>query len=131
LTVFTPPPTPTPSGEFSYGYAGWGVGPGYQCYLFNITNTGGMTWESFYLSLENLTDGGDWFAQSDAFTGYDMWCGVTGSQLNLESGEFGTAAVRTFMMSSASGDLLEVILTLCTGNGLTGYCMTKSYTFNP
>mgnify|MGYP001137493375 CR=1 FL=1 len=131
LTVYTPPPTPTPAGNFTFGYAGWGVGPGYECFQFSVTNNGGMTWESYFLSLKNLTDGGAWSATSDIFTSVDMWCGITGSQLNLDPGEFGSAVVNTFLLSNPAGDLFEAILTLCTGNGQTGYCRTDTYNFTP
>ncbi len=131
LTVYTPPPTPTPSGDFTFGFAGWGVGPGYECFQFSITNTGGTTWESFFLSLENLTDVAFWTNQGDSFTGYDMWCGFIGSQLNLDPGEFGTASVTTFLVSNPAGDSFDAILTLCSGNGLTGYCKTKTHSFTP
>ena len=131
LTVYTPPPTPTPAGNFTFGYAGWGVGPGYECFQFSVTNNGGMTWESYFLSLKNLTDGGAWSATSDIFTSVDMWCGITGSQLNLDPGEFGTASVTTFLVSNPAGDSFDAILTLCSGNGLTGYCKTKTQSFTP
>lgn len=134
LPIVEPPPTPTPvisptlAPGFSFVYTFWGVGPGLQCPWFTVTNNGGTAWESYKLTFKNITDGGSWTSQSDKFVDLDNWCATGVVQLNLDPGEVGTASVTTFMLHSA-GDTMEVTLTVCSGNALTGYCMTKTITF--
>ena len=45
LPVVTPPPTPTPSGDFTFAYQIFGVRAGFECLVFNVNNTGALTWE--------------------------------------------------------------------------------------
>jgi hypothetical protein len=129
LTVYTPPPTPTPVPAFTFSYHFWGVGPGYQCLLFEVTNTGQSSWESYTLAVHDITHGDTGLKSSDDFTGYDTWCGPTETLLDLTPGESGTASVKTYMVHDASGDHFDATLTLCSGNGQTGSCLTKSINF--
>jgi hypothetical protein len=126
LPVFTPPPSPTPSPEFTFSFKSMGVGPGYQCFMVDVKNTGSLTWESFTLNFHDLTHGDTATTTGNEFIGYDQWCGVTGSRSSLMTGETGTASVKTFLAHDPSGDNLEFTLKLCSKNGLTGNCLTKS-----
>jgi len=130
LPVYTPPPTPTPSAGFSFAYNWFGVGPGFQCIMFDVTNTGSLTWQSFSLTLENLSDGGAWTSFNDQFLTYDGWCMVTNNLQDLEPGEAGTASVLTFMPGSFAGDHYRAELKLCTADGLSGTCLTKTIDTN-
>jgi hypothetical protein len=128
LPVFTPPATPTPVASFTFSYKTWGVGPGYQCLMFEVKNTGGLTWESFRLSFHDLTHGDTTTSSSDEFTSYDGWCGITGSQSDLMPGEIGLTSVKTFMVHNPSGDNMEFTLMLCSNNSLAGSCLTQTLT---
>ena len=57
--------------------------------MFTVTNTGGVTWESYTITFENLTDGGSWTRNDDVFTKYDSWCTAIETQLDLAPGEAG------------------------------------------
>jgi hypothetical protein len=129
LTVFTPPPTPTAVASFTYQYRNWGVGPGYQCLMFDVTNTGGVPWESYSMSIHDISHGDTGTSQSEIFVDYDGWCSSLGTQLNLNPGQTGIASVIMFMVHNPSGDHFEVTLKLCSGDSLTGVCETKNITF--
>jgi len=129
VPVIAPPPTPTPSTTFTFVYYGWGSGCGDQCMMFTVTNTGGVTWESYTITFENLTDGGSWTRNDDVFTKYDNWCTAIETQTDLMPGENGIAMALAHMLTSHLGDSLRATLTLCTGDGLTGTCITKTLDF--
>ncbi len=131
LPAATAPPTPTPAPSFTFSYDSFGIGPGYQCFNFEVTNTGAVTWESFSINFNDTTQGYTAAASSDKFTSYDAWCSITLSQLDLAPGESGNASVNTSLGADPSGDHLEVSLRLCSGNGLTGTCMTLANSFTP
>ncbi len=129
LMVYTPPPTPTPAAAFTFSYRFWGVGPGYQCLLFDVTNTGSVTWESYTLSLHNTTHGDTGTGSGNEFISYNNWCGATLTLLDLTPGETGTASGIMHMFYDPHGDHFEATLTLCSQNGLAGACLAKSITF--
>jgi hypothetical protein len=130
LPVITPPPTPTPVPAFTFSYRFWGVGPGYQCLLFDVTNSGELTWESYSLSLHDTTHGDTGTRSSNEFINYDSWCSPIETLLDLTPGEAGTTSVIMHMIHDPSGDHFDAVLTLCSQNGLAGNCLTKSITFN-
>jgi hypothetical protein len=129
LPVFTPQPTPSPVPAFAFSYEKWGVGPGYQCLLFNVENTGGLTWESYSLAVHDTTHGDTGTTSGNEFTAYDQWCTITGSLASLAVGKSGIASVTTFMTHNPSGDHFDATLTLCSANGLGGQCLTKTISF--
>jgi hypothetical protein len=130
LPVFTPPPTPTPPAAFVFSYKSIGIGPGFQCLQFNVKNSGTVTWESFKLTVHDVTQGIKETDSGDDFTEYDQWCGSTASQPALAAGMLGVASVQTHLTSNPAGDHFEVSLTLCTLNGLAGQCLTHSIAFD-
>ncbi len=131
LPVFTPPPTPTPIPSFDFAYKAYGVGPGYQCFLFTVNNTGSVTWESYAITFKNDAHATSASASSDQFTGYDQWCVNTGSQADLMAGENGIASVKTTLAYNPAGQDFDVSLKLCSANGLGGTCLTKTMSFTP
>lgn len=131
LPAATPPPTPTPVSDFAFTYKSMGVGAGYQCVMFNMNITGALVWESYSLTLTNQTHSESWTSTKDAFITYDQWCAPIDTHQNLEAGEPGTASVQTTMGYNPSGNQFSAALTLCTGNGMTGTCKTKTITFTP
>ena len=129
LPVVNPPPTPTPVPAFDFSYRFWGVGPGYQCLYFDVTNTGGLTWQSYTLAVKDITHGDTGTSSENVFINYDNWCTLTETLLDLTPGETGTASVVLHMVHPAAGDDFEATLTLCSGNDHTGFCLTKTISF--
>ena len=129
LPVVNPPSTPTPLPGFTFSYNFWGVGPGTQCLYFNVTNTGGLTWESYSLTVRDVPHGDTGARSANAFVSYDNWCSPTATQLDLAPGETGTASVVMSMAYDPTGDQFEATLTLCSGNDQTGVCQTKTISF--
>jgi hypothetical protein len=130
LPVFTPAPTPTPAAAFTFSYRNLGVGPGYQCLLFDVKNTGSVIWESFRLESQNNTQGVGGTTARDDFTNYDQWCASTGGPASLTSGSSGTAYSIVTMPGNPSGNSGTAILTLCSQNGLAGQCLTQTINFS-
>jgi uncharacterized protein YgiM (DUF1202 family) len=131
LPVITPPPTPAPAPSFTFEYNSWGLGPGYQCFKFDVKNTGAVTWESYTLTLHNSVHGTTATSSSNEFINYDNWCISTGSQMDLTPGETGTASVKTFLAYNPAGETFEATLTLCSENALGGACKSKTINFSP
>jgi hypothetical protein len=131
LPIIEPPPTPTPAPSFSLSYDFWGVGPGYQCFRFDLKNTGSVTWESYAITFHNAAHGTTATGSSDKFVALDDWCGSTGVKSALASGEMGVASVQTFLAYNPAGEDFDVTLKLCSEDGLGGTCKSKSITFTP
>jgi hypothetical protein len=131
LPIIEPPPTPTPVPSFTFSYDSWGVGPGYQCFKFDVKNTGSVTWRSYTITLQNSAHGTTATGSSDEFIGYDNWCISTGSQSELMPGETGMAKVQTFLAYNPAGETFDVTLKLCSEDGLGGTCKSKTIDFAP
>jgi hypothetical protein len=129
LPIIIPPPTPTAVPDFTFAYKNFGVGPGYQCYMFKVKNTGGLTWESYSITVQDVTQSVSGSASNDAFITYDAWCVVTETHLDLINGEVGTVSAHMSIPSNPTGDHFNVTLTLCSENGLAGVCLNKTINF--
>jgi hypothetical protein len=129
LPVFTPPPSPTPAPDFAFSYRGLGIGPGNQCLLFDVKNTGGVVWESFRLEAHNTTQGVGGSITHNDFTNYDQWCASKGGPASLTAGSTGTVHSIISMPGNPSGNGGTAILTLCSQNGLAGQCLTQTVNF--
>jgi hypothetical protein len=97
--------------------------------MFDVKNTGGLTWESYSITVQDVTQSLSGSASNDAFITYDQWCGVTDTHLDLVTAETGTASAHMNILSNPAGDHFSVTLTLCSGNGLAGVCLSKTITF--
>jgi len=131
LPVIPAPPTPTPAPSFTFSYDFWGVGPGYQCFKFDVTNTGSVIWESYTITLHNTAHGTTATGSGNEFIGYDNWCISTGSQSDLMPGETGMASVITFLAYNPAGEAFDATLKLCSANGLGGTCLSQTINFTP
>ena len=129
LPIYTPEPTPTPASTFTFSYRFWGVGPGFECLLFDVTNTGSTTWESYSISIHDITHGDTGIGSGNEFINYDNWCFPTVTLLDLTPGETGTASGIMHMIHDASGDHFEATLKVCSQNGLAGDCRVRTITF--
>jgi hypothetical protein len=124
-----PPPTPTPVMDFSFAYRFWGVGPGYECMLFDVTDSGATIWQSYSLSLVRISTSENGASSSNDFVNYDNWCTVTATLHELAPGDTGTAMVIMHLVGSPAGDTFRATLTLCSQDGLAGACLTKTIEF--
>jgi len=97
--------------------------------MFDVTNTGGLTWESYSLTVHDITQDITGTDSDNAFVTYDQWCGATDTHLDLVNGEMGTTSAEMTIVNSPAGDQFEATLTLCSGNDQTGYCTNKTITF--
>jgi hypothetical protein len=131
VPVIDTPPTPTPTPDFSFSYRFWGVGPGYQCIYFDVTDTGGTTWQSYTLNLLNVTQAVSGSRITNTFIRYDDWCLPVETLQDLTPGESGTASVVMHMPAAFTGNTFNASLTLCSGDDQTGFCVTKALTFVP
>ncbi len=131
VPVIQTPPTPTPKPDFTFSYRFWGIGPGFQCIYFDVESTGATTWQSYSLQLHNVTHGENGSFSGDTFVNYDGWCLPISTQADLAAGETGTASVVMHMLYDFSGDTFDATLTLCSSDGLGGYCLTKTLTYVP
>jgi hypothetical protein len=129
LPVFTPPPSPTPAPDFTFTYKSLGVGPGYQCLLFDVKNTGSLTWESFRLEAHNNTQGVGGSITRDEFTHFDQWCAPAGGPASLTAGSSGMVYSTITMPSDPAGNSGTALLTLCSQNGMAGQCLTRTINF--
>lgn len=131
LPVIPAPPTPTPAPSFAFSYDFWGVGPGYQCFKFDVRNTGSVIWESYTITLHNTAHGTTATGSGNEFISYDNWCVSTGSESDLMPGETGMASVITILAYNPAGEAFDATLKLCSENGLGGTCVSQTVNFTP
>jgi hypothetical protein len=128
LPLSTPPPTPTPSLKFSLSYSymegcvGWDPG-------FQVVNTGSVTFESGKIKAEDTVEN---FTVEDSTDVFDKrnGCAIDTSIPDLDPGDTGYIYANTFI-EDPDGHELEVTVTLCTGPGQTGQCVSKSLNVTP
>lgn len=128
LPVRTPPPTPTPSISFSIVYdymdgcVGWDP-------AFQVTNTGGVTFRSYYIeAYDTVAD----VTKSVSVDNFDetSGCPVVTSIPELNPGMTGWVHAYSFHYDP-TGNPLQVTVTLCTEIGLGGTCITQNLTVTP
>ncbi len=128
VPVFTPPPTPTPSLGFtlSYSYmeAGcpFGFAPGFQ-----VVNTGSVTFKSGKIKAEDTVQNETVENSTDVFDKRSGCVGVDTSIPDLDPGDTGYIYGNSF--SDPFGHEMQVTVTLCTGPGQTGQCVSKTLNF--
>jgi len=128
LPIFTPPPTPTPEPNFTVEYSylescvGWDP-------AFKVTNTGGVTFKSHYVSvLDTVTNTTQTFQASN----FDKRTGCVTTELipTLPSGGTGWIYANSFV-TNPTGHLMKATVKVCTEINQTGFCVTKSLEFTP
>lgn len=134
LPIFTPPPTPTftptPTPEITFsvlvneieGCVGWEV-------EFKLTNIG----SAIFQSLSTITT--DTVTSQTVTTTADVFeerngCLVASSKLDLDPGDTGYT-VGGVLVNDPAGHNIDATVKLCTGPGLTGTCITKTFNFTP
>jgi hypothetical protein len=128
LPVYTPPPTPTPVPAFDADYdrletcSGWWVD-------IDLTNTGGVTFESVALTVRDTDTDIVVSIFSDSFTDLDG-CVDSASRDRLNPGANRTVSLSAFTYNPTGHDLRATI-TLCSNDGQSGTCITETIRFTP
>ena len=128
LPIFTPPPTPTPAPNYKVEYSylesciGWDP-------AFKVTNTGGVTFKSYYVSvLDTVTN----VTQTYQANNFDKRNGCVSAELipTLPTGATGWIYDNSFVVNP-TGHLMKAEIKVCTEINLAGFCVTKSLEFTP
>lgn len=128
LPVYTPPPTPTPMPAFQAAYDGWETCTGWWVDI-ELTNTGGLAFESISLTVRDTTNDVVVSMYSDSFTDLDG-CFDTASRDVLNPGASRTVSAPAFLYDPR-GHELRATVTLCSRDGQNGTCLTESIRFTP
>lgn len=128
LAVSTPPPTPTPSVTFNVSFdyvdscVGWDP-------AFKLTNTGTVTFKSYYVKVTDLDTAMVQDHTADVFdkTG---GCPIVTLIPQLDPGGTGWAYAYSYPYNPA-GHNMQASIKLCTGTALSGTCVSKSLNFKP
>jgi hypothetical protein len=128
LPMFTPPPTPTPAPGFDASYDGLETCVGWWVDI-DLTNTGGIAFESISLTVRDTDTDAVVFQSTDTFTAID---GCLGSSTNdiLPLDATRTVSSPPFAYNP-TGHELRATITLCSGNGQNGMCVTEVINFTP
>ncbi|HET7011800.1 MAG TPA: hypothetical protein VFI11_13570 [Anaerolineales bacterium] len=128
LPLSTPPPTPTPSLSFTLSYSylegcvGWDPG-------FKVVNTGNVTFKSAKIEVEDNDTSTTVDDVTDVFD-KRSGCAVGTSIPELDPGDTGYVYANSFLYDPTGHDL-DVKVTLCTGTGLTGQCISRTTDATP
>jgi len=131
LPLVSPPPTPTPAGSFKVAYSSYQTcSSGYGIKL-QISNDGGITWESNQVTATDANASATETASYDTFPNYKSSdCSLISSVPNLAPGENGNTSVFGFP-GLPTGHQFTATVKVCSQNGLTGVCMEKTIKFTP
>lgn len=126
LPILTPPPTPTPRPNFSAEYIRHDSCSGVY-FVFDVNNTGGITFQSYQIELEDTETGAIVTRQSNTF---ETWKGCNvlssntafypGKNIKLPSAEF---------IYIPTHHKIHALFILCTADELKGSCITKELNF--
>jgi len=123
-----PLPTPTPKINFSVVYdfmdgcVGWDP-------AFKLTNTGNVTYHSSHVK---VTDTVTSTVQEHTADNFDETngCPIVQAIPQLDPGKTGWVHAYSFIYDPA-GNPMQATVTVCTGPGLTGSCVSKGVNFTP
>ena len=128
LPVFTPPPTPTPVPDFAAAYNGLETCSGWWVDI-ELTNTGGIAFESLSLTVRDTTNDVVVSAYADNFTDLNG-CLDSSTRNVLSPGTRRTVSAPAFLYDPR-GHELRATITLCSRDGQNGLCLTESIRFTP
>ena len=131
LPVFTPPPLPTPDPGFDASLGGVESCAETVSWWLDIIleNTGGITFQSFFMILTDSVTGTELFLYRDNFIDRDG-CGIEEDQGDLDPED-------TLIISSPNftydptGHRMRARITACSNPGQTGTCATQTIDFTP
>ena len=128
LPVYTPPPTPTPAPGFEAFYAGLETCAGWWVEI-GLTNTGGVPFQSVSLTVRDTDTDIVLSMYSDSFTDIDG-CLDSSTRDVLNPGDTRTISAPAFAYDP-DGHQVRATITLCSGNGQSGACITEVIKFKP
>lgn len=133
LPVYTPPPSPTPtntatpSPAFTTSYASIDSCTGWWADL-KLKNTGSVSFRSVSMTVKDTVTSTTVTYMQDGFTD-NTGCSST-SKSTLLPGKAVTASAPAFAYDP-TGNKLKATITLCSGTGLNGLCVTENFVFTP
>lgn len=128
LPVYTPPPTPTPAPDFEAIYVGRDTCTGGWWVEFELENTGGIQFKSVALTVRDVNTNIVLSMYADGFTDRDG-CSTSVTRDNLNPGDTRIASSPTFSYDPA-GHEIRATITVCSGLGQTGICISKVINFD-
>jgi len=128
LPIFTPPPTPTPVPTFEISYSGLEFCVDWWLDV-KLENTGGVVFRSISMSVLDTVTSTTLSLNEDNFKNLDG-CNTSNSVKSLAPGE--KAIVSSPMFSyDPTGHKMRATVTLCSEDGINGFCVTKVIEFKP
>ena len=133
LPVIDVPPTPTPSPSFTVSYQSLVTCASWFVLRFQLTNNGGVTWESYKINVTDTVTTETKSYVDDEFLDADPTCFLTTTLQDLTPGETGYTGnwYGGSLSASPVGHNVNVTFTLCSQNGLAGLCISKSLSVTP
>ncbi|HLF73209.1 MAG TPA: hypothetical protein VI524_02595 [Anaerolineales bacterium] len=128
LPVYTPPPTPTPTPNFDAFYAGKETCVGWWLDI-ELENTGGLSFRSVALNVRDTVTDVSLTLYADGFTDNDG-CLDSVTRDNLHPGAGRTVSSPAFNYDP-TGHRMRATITLCSGYGQNGTCVTQVIHFTP
>ncbi len=128
LPMMTPPPTPTPEPAFELSYNGKDTCVGWWVDV-TLKNTGGITFKSMSITVKDTVTGTSLSKSADGFTELSG-CTGTFTKDTLAPGDARVVSAPAFNYDP-TGDKIRATVTLCSGKGLNGMCVTDTITFTP
>lgn len=125
----TPTFTFTPMPGFTAAYSNLENCSGTDWWVdFQLQNTGGMTFESIFMSVKDTVTNTTLSSNSDDFINND--CTGSDTQDNLPIGATRIVSSPVFT-DNLTGHALEAAITVCSNPGQTGTCVSKVINFTP
>ena len=128
LPVYTPPPTPTPAPDFEAIYIGKDTCTGGWWVEFELENTGGIQFKSLSLTVRDTDTNLVLSMYADGFTDRDG-CSTSVTRDNLNPGAARIVSSPSFAYDPA-GHEIRATVTVCSGLGQTGICISKVINFD-
>lgn len=128
LPIFTPPPTPTPAPNFDPIYLGRDTCTGGWWVEFELKNTGGIQFKSISITVRDIDTDTVLSLYADGFTDRDG-CSTSATRDNLNPGEAHVVSSPSFAYDPVGHDIRATI-TVCSGLGQTGICISKVVNFD-
>ena len=131
LPLVNPPPTPTPAASFKVAYSSYQTCSSGYGIKFQITNDGGIIWESNQVTATDANASATETASYDTFPNYKSTdCSLISSIPNLAPGASGNTSVFGFP-GLPTGHAFTATIKVCSQDGLVGICLEKTISFTP
>ena len=125
LPVFTPPPTPTPYLDYAVTYEGSDCGAGSCGFWFKVDNTGVMPLESVSVYVKNTAT-----SDNSTYTSNLFLTGIMGADIATVP-VASSGYTRSNLILNPAGATVNATIKVCSQNGLSGICLTRSVVINP